>query len=355
MENRLPTPQYGRSQDETIQNLFDAYYQLKKIIEYMMDGNLSHGNLNLGDMLDSKGIDPKYLDPFKNFTMNSSFETFNSSLKPLYWSFGVVTADSNFSGSYSLKLGKGESTTQESGAIVNPAWYDFYKTRLTFHKKQGKLKVEILDTSNNNTPLLLTDTNGTTSTSIVFAFNRNWDTSRCTLTFDPGNSTGLKIRFTNIDDTYPVYIDCVHLHPDYTNKPVLYKDGPRSTGYKGSEVRPIFVLTKAQRAAKTDFEDKDVTIVTDDPTRHDIILKSATTTLTAEESESVILCDGTFTVNLPTAVGNDEISYTIKNKGAGTITIDPSGTETIDGAATKTLAANEKAKIISDGSNWWVI
>lgn len=363
MELKIPQlPKINSNELTPTEKQLLAYVmQLKESLEFWAT-RIGHDNINFGDMLDQYGIDPKYLFPYKNLCRNSQFELYDSSNSPTYWNgTGTVSTDSSFDGTVSCKLNTGQYI--ESNFTVNPTWYGSYRTRVSFMKKFGKVKLEILDASNNDAPFLLTDVNGNTAPYKIFEYNKDWSYlvgdnfvyNSCTVTFVPGKSISIKIKITNVDDKKEVYIDTVNIHPDFTYHHALYKDGPRSTGYKGSEVKSIFVLTKAQRAAKTDFEDKDVTIVTDDPTRHDIILKSTTTTLTAEESESVILCDGTFTVNLPTAVGNDEISYTIKNKGAGTITIDPSGTETIDGAATKTLAANEKAKIISDGSNWWVI
>lgn len=77
-------------------------------------------------------------------------------------------------------------------------------------------------------------------------------------------------------------------------------------------------------------------------------------TYTATPDDDVLLCDGTFTVNLQ-AVANFEHPLTIKNIGAGTITIDPNGAETIDGNATYELTlANTVAQIYPDAtSNTW--
>ena len=61
---------------------------------------------------------------------------------------------------------------------------------------------------------------------------------------------------------------------------------------------------------------------------------------------------GTFTINLPTAVGIKGKLYVIKNSGSGTITIDPNSSETIDGSVTHTLATKEALSIQSNGTNW---
>ena len=73
-------------------------------------------------------------------------------------------------------------------------------------------------------------------------------------------------------------------------------------------------------------------------------------------SDGVILVTGTFTIDLPTAIGNTGRYLVIKNIGTGTITVDASGTQTIDGALTYTLTLQyEVVTIVSDGSNWHII
>jgi hypothetical protein len=61
------------------------------------------------------------------------------------------------------------------------------------------------------------------------------------------------------------------------------------------------------------------------------------------------------TVNLPTAVGYEGLSFVIKYTGTGTATVDGNGTETIDGATTRALIQNESIEIVSNGSNWLII
>ena len=83
--------------------------------------------------------------------------------------------------------------------------------------------------------------------------------------------------------------------------------------------------------------------------------KSATYTETATTGEWIIGASGTFTINLPTAVGNTA-KFTIKLVGAGTVTIDPNGAQTIDGGATAVLSTlNEAPTLVSNGANWLVV
>lgn len=79
-------------------------------------------------------------------------------------------------------------------------------------------------------------------------------------------------------------------------------------------------------------------------------------TYAVDLTDYIINCTAnTFTVNLPTAVGYNGLTFVIKNSGSGVITVDPSGSQTIDGSTTRTLIQYESIKIVSDGSNWIII
>jgi hypothetical protein len=75
---------------------------------------------------------------------------------------------------------------------------------------------------------------------------------------------------------------------------------------------------------------------------------------TALSTDSIIRCNGTFSVSLPAAAGLTGHEYTIVQVGTGTITIDPNASETISGAATDTSvnAQWESLVIYSDSANW---
>jgi len=96
--------------------------------------------------------------------------------------------------------------------------------------------------------------------------------------------------------------------------------------------------------------------------------KGATTitaTYSATVLDDVLLCTGTFTVTLYNAIGkvdnlgikqNAGRRITIKNIGAGTITVDGAGSQTIDGATTKAISSQyDLLTLCSDGANWWII
>jgi hypothetical protein len=90
----------------------------------------------------------------------------------------------------------------------------------------------------------------------------------------------------------------------------------------------------------------------------DVKTKTANYTLTT--SDAVILGDatsGSFTLILPTAVGNSGKTFYIKkiDASANTVTIDGNGLETIDGDIVQEIEyQNTAVTLISDGSNWYV-
>jgi hypothetical protein len=183
-------------------------------------------------IVDKYGIDPKYLEYFKNMVYNSSFEIFDTStLEPTYWTGGASDPNSNFSGSYSLKLVASASSIQNDDGAIDPTWYESEATRVSFHSKSGQIKIEVYDVTNASY-FTLTAENGTTGSSYTAGSNTNWQNSRDSVSFDPtefGACTSLKIKFTNVHASQTGYVDDIMLAPDFTGKwPQLYKDGPKS-------------------------------------------------------------------------------------------------------------------------------
>lgn len=88
------------------------------------------------------------------------------------------------------------------------------------------------------------------------------------------------------------------------------------------------------------------------------VINTITTTTTAlgvSNTDYVYLCDGTFTLTLPTAVGNNS-KYTIKNIGTGTITVNTTSSQTIDGSTLITIPVRYTSlDLISDNSNFNII
>lgn len=235
----MEPPRKGQNDGDSIKQLYGFCNTLLEEIQFLTT-NLGYNNLKLNG-IKANGIDSRLLQAI-NLAANTSFEVFNSDGIPKYWSGGESTADAKHSGSYSMKLAPNNSS-QQTGWVINPFWYKLTNMRVTFEKKHGRCLVQVLDLSNNNTPLELVDEAGNKAgKQIVFNWNENWDiNSRCTFTVLPQKSSNITVKFTNLDDTWATYIDDVHVHPDITGMPVIYRDGPRSSGYKGTETKAIHV------------------------------------------------------------------------------------------------------------------
>lgn len=83
---------------------------------------------------------------------------------------------------------------------------------------------------------------------------------------------------------------------------------------------------------------------------------AVSTTYTILATDYQIECTtGTFNVTLPTAVGIAGQTYSIKNTGTGTITIDTTSSQTIDGNLTQTIAQWENIVVMSNGTGWIII
>lgn len=81
---------------------------------------------------------------------------------------------------------------------------------------------------------------------------------------------------------------------------------------------------------------------------------SGTTTAGATAStDYVYFCTGTFTLTLPTCVGNTN-RYTVKCI-SGTLTIACNGAETIDGTTTISVAVEDSVDIISNNTEWKIV
>jgi hypothetical protein len=78
-----------------------------------------------------------------------------------------------------------------------------------------------------------------------------------------------------------------------------------------------------------------------------------TSTYIATIADDLVLANGTFTVTLYTAVGNQGREIEIKNIGTGLVTVAGNGSENIDNANTLTLSTNQSVRTRSDNTQWW--
>jgi len=88
-----------------------------------------------------------------------------------------------------------------------------------------------------------------------------------------------------------------------------------------------------------------------------ILSKSAGYTCQVTDGvDVVILCNGTFTIDLFGVTGYTGYTVTVKNIGTGTITVDGGGAETIDGDATVAISAQYTSlTLVANGTGWSII
>lgn len=85
-------------------------------------------------------------------------------------------------------------------------------------------------------------------------------------------------------------------------------------------------------------------------------VRSVTAAAAVLNDDDVVLATGTFNVTLPVADNSVGRMITVKNLGAGTVTVVPTGSDTIDGAASYPLAlAYESVTVVGAGGGAWVI
>jgi len=84
-------------------------------------------------------------------------------------------------------------------------------------------------------------------------------------------------------------------------------------------------------------------------------ITKVTGTYTALVSDDIIHCTGTWTLTLYPVAGNSGKDLTIKNAGAGAITVDGNAAEIIEGAANRIIAAGNSITIYTDGIAWFII
>ena len=81
--------------------------------------------------------------------------------------------------------------------------------------------------------------------------------------------------------------------------------------------------------------------------------------LTQTTGTTIVKCDGTtasFTVNLPTAVGNTSTFVFKKTAGTYSIIVSATASQVIDGSTTATINRQyESITLVSDNANWWLI
>jgi len=290
------------------------------LIDNEGDVRLADENGN-GTILDQFGLDTKFIKWFKNMEYNTGFEIYDEDYMPHYWDGGVSTQSSSFFGSRSLMLVPTETSMRimrGSKGLVNPQWYDdiSHKTRVSFHKKGGKVRISVLDASNDFTPFTLTDENGNTGSYIEYAYNANWVPESYTVSFEHGSATDIRVKFENSDSVENAYIDGVITEPDYTGKrPSFYTEGMDSVtiGENGVSIieypSTVHGNLYVQPEIPEEADENSVWVDTDDPTIDD---GTTTTTLTWASPRQV---NATSNVTLPNPASAKAIEGSTAHSG----------------------------------------
>lgn len=85
-----------------------------------------------------------------------------------------------------------------------------------------------------------------------------------------------------------------------------------------------------------------------------LVVRSVTASTSVNDTDDLIVADGTLTVTLPAASAFVGRVVTVKNAGAGTVTV--SATDLIDGASTYPLALTyESVTVASTGATWVIV
>jgi microcystin-dependent protein len=87
------------------------------------------------------------------------------------------------------------------------------------------------------------------------------------------------------------------------------------------------------------------------------VTKTANYTVqTTDKGKLIDATSGTWTLSLPAAAtAGDGFNVSLKNSGAGVITIDPNLTETVDGSATLAVNAGESVVLYCNGTAWLTV
>ena len=198
--------------------------------------------------------------------------------------------------------------------------------------------------------IVQTDASGNLDT---ISFLNNWiagTTNQIIVTDDGDGSVTLSLP-QNINTDADVEFDSIILD-DLTATRLTSSDGTK----KVVSVTDLtnWISGTAGNITVTDDGDGTVTLKSIGSTSN-VLQLTATDTLTVAQ-QGFIECNKAtaMTVNLPTAVGNTGVSYSITSINTGTVTIDADGTETIQGDLTFDIYEDENLDIISNGTNWTI-
>lgn len=184
-------------------------------------------------------VNPEDFYKFKNVIENASFEVFDgSTLIPLGWNGGQVSAEASMFETYSLMIQPDEVAAQTKKYMAHVDWlkgaYDTNKGIFCFYHKGNPVKVEIVNEKTGESVQIaklnekLQEVK--TGNSLTFEEKANWDKHREKITFNLEDiDEYIQIKFTGLageGDFNAAYIDGPSLEPwELDTYPSIYKPG----------------------------------------------------------------------------------------------------------------------------------
>jgi len=192
---------------------------------------------NKQQFIDQYGLNPDFIKRYPNKIYNSSFEVYNPiSLKPDYWSAGIIERNSAYDNSVSLKISQGLIVQQEEingEGMCDPSWWNLENSRVSFRHKGGSggsIRVSVHKLIDDMS-LIITDNSGepeVSGTFLEYPGALDWNNGFCTFYVVNPSSGKIYLRFENISNQN-VYLDAIQIEPDFTHKhPSFYTHGPKS-------------------------------------------------------------------------------------------------------------------------------
>jgi hypothetical protein len=272
-------PEQGKDAQTTINNLYDSYVALRRLIEYYLE-NLDQSNVpnyygifNNGNeaMFDNNGYNPAYLRWFTNIWANSEFTVYDgSTYLPYLWTGTGVTSSNAaaFIGERSMKITAGSKATYTpdsayGNTYINPSWFTMIATRgfISFWSKGGQARLRVKDNTSGNY-ITLKDINGVEATTIDFTALTNWQSNAHFCTFAASTYTDLRPEITDIGVT-DLYINAPQASYDRTAKySQLYLPGKHSIGIGGAGSNALVKDYNATNANEIVVDTSEDTIVT---------------------------------------------------------------------------------------------
>lgn len=180
------------------------------------------------------------------------------------------------------------------------------------------------------------------------------------LDFSKDVSVGMDYEFiSGVSPDLHVFQDTTELTPvanGFNGTPGLYRDFVRTVTLLSFGVCRVRIKSAGAAVLYVDGVRLKSFVPVIIPVNENPVVYTVTTNITTGDAGRVIYGNSAtpITFNLPTATGNDGLTFNIKSIGIGNVVIDPSGSQLIDGDSTHILNQYDSVKIVAFGGAWYV-